>query len=382
MRFRQESFVARVPQTASLVSFVRLNVDVPKGAAAEKIRFTPSADGAEIHLSFSDGGHFTGSSLEYDVGASRTIIVARPVRPGPSKPLTLDDRTYEQARRSVMAYWDGRLSRGATFVVPEPRVLDAERNLLIQNLLMTWRYSLGNAYEAFEFPESLENATVLGEYGFGDVDRAIVEESFKREPHLYPNWQAATRLLAAARYYRLFANRSFVTAATPALQRNAALLEGQLRGGARGLLAGAVHRGPAGPRLRAPDAGRRVAGARSHGARLGGDGPRGSRRREPPRRRQAPHGAPRCGEGVRAEGCPTGRCSSQPGCWPASAPTRRSAARGTGPTGTSSFPTRSPRASSRRTARRRRERSTTCSGTARGSSGSSVATPTRSTTIA
>ena len=236
VRFRQESFVARVPQTGSLASFVRLNVDVPKGAAPEKIRFTPSADGTEIHLSFSDGGHFTGSSLEYDVGASGTIIVARPVRPGPGKPLTLDDRTYEQARRSVMAYWDGRLSRGATFVVPEPRVLDAERNLLIQNLLMTWRYSLGNAYEAFEFPESLENAAVLGEYGFGDADRAIVEESFRREPHLYPNWQAATRLLAAARYYRLFANRSFVTAATPALQRNAALLEGQLRGGAPGLL--------------------------------------------------------------------------------------------------------------------------------------------------
>ena len=115
-------------------------------------------------------------------------------------------------------------------------MLDAERNLLIQNLLMTWRYSLGNPYEAFEFPESLENAAVLGEYGFGGVDRAIVEESFKREPHLYPNWQAATRLLAASRYYQLFADRSFVAAATPTLRQNAALLEGQLRGGAPGLL--------------------------------------------------------------------------------------------------------------------------------------------------
>ena len=238
VRFRQESFVARVPQTGSLASFVRLNVDVPKGAAAEKIRFTPSEAGLAVHegrltrgadtyLFFSDGGRFTGSSLEYEVGASRTILVARPVRPAPSEPLALDDLTYEQARRSVTAYWDGRLAGGARFVVPEPRVLDAERNLLIQNLLMTWRYSLGNAYETFEFPESLENATVLGEYGFGDADRAIVEESFKREPHLYPNWEAATRLLAAARYYQLFANRSFVTAATPILQRNAALLERQ-----------------------------------------------------------------------------------------------------------------------------------------------------------
>ena len=226
-RFRQESFVARLAQTGTLASFVRLDVEAPEGAAAEKVRFTPSGDGPDIHLYHSIGGHLTGSSLDYDVSASRTILVARPIRPAPAAPLTLDERTYEDARRSVTAYWDGRLSGGATFVVPERRVVDAERNLLIQNLLMGWRYSLGNAYEAFEFPESLENATVLGEYGFGAEDRAIVEESFRREPHLYPNWEAATRLLAAARYYRLFADRSFVTSAAPDLRRNAALLEGQ-----------------------------------------------------------------------------------------------------------------------------------------------------------
>ena len=225
VRLRQESFVAGLPETDSLASFVRVSVDLPKGAAPEKIRFTPS-----------DSGGATGPPLEYDVGASRTILVARPVRPASSKPLVIDERTYEHARRSVTAYWDGRLEGGATFAVPEPLVMDAERNLLIQNLLMTWRYSLGNAYETFEFPESLENATVLGEYGFGAAERAIVEESLKREPHLYPSWEAATRLLAAARYYQLFANRSFAAAATPALERSAALLEQQLGGGPPGLL--------------------------------------------------------------------------------------------------------------------------------------------------
>jgi hypothetical protein len=226
-RFRQESFVARVPSTGTLASFVRLDVEMPKGSTAEKIRFTPAGGGDGIPLSFSEGGRFTGSSLEYDVDGSRAILVARPIRPVPAKSATLDERAYEQARRSVIAYWDHRLSGGATFVVPEQRVVDAERSLLIQNLLLNWRYSLGNAYEAFEFPESLENATVLGEYGFGAEDRAIVEESFRREPHLYPNWEAATRLLAAARYFRLLADRSFATAAMPDLRRNAALLEGE-----------------------------------------------------------------------------------------------------------------------------------------------------------
>jgi hypothetical protein len=101
---------------------------------------------------------------------------------------------------------------------------------------MTWRYSIGNDYEEFEFPESLENAAVMGEYGFGDVDRAIVEQSLRREPHLYPNWEAAMRLLAVARYYGLFADHSFVIAAGPVLTQNAGLLERQLARDGRGLL--------------------------------------------------------------------------------------------------------------------------------------------------
>ena len=36
---------------------------------------------------------------------------------------------------------------------PEERVNDATRNLLIQNLTLTYRYSIGNPYEQFSFPE-------------------------------------------------------------------------------------------------------------------------------------------------------------------------------------------------------------------------------------
>jgi len=244
VRFEQESFAARVPEADSVVSFVRLTAEAPAGSPPEQVRFTPSdtglaatdgrlARGSDTYLFFSDGGRFAGSSLVYPVGGgqSSTIYLARLVRHGPSRPIVLDEPGYEQARQALIAYWDGRLAQGAAFVVPDPRVLAAERNLLIQNLLMTWRYSLGNPYETFEFPESLENATVMGEYGFGDVERAIVETSLRREPHLYPNWEAGSRLLAAARYYRLYADRAFVTAATPTLRRNVALLQRHLRHG-------------------------------------------------------------------------------------------------------------------------------------------------------
>ena len=32
--------------------------------------------------------------------------------------------------------------------------MDAQRNLLIQNLGLTWRYSVGNPYQQFSFPRA------------------------------------------------------------------------------------------------------------------------------------------------------------------------------------------------------------------------------------
>ena len=71
-------------------------------------------------------------------------------------------------------YWRGRLAEGASLEVPEARVMDAERALLVQNLELSWRYSIGNPYEEFSFPESLDGAQVMAELGFGAVSRAIL----------------------------------------------------------------------------------------------------------------------------------------------------------------------------------------------------------------
>ena len=247
VRFSQESFAARVPETKALVSFIRLTVDGTAAGADEQVRLTPSQRGLRVDddrlvdengpvLFFSAGAQFDGTSLVYPVTGPRRIEVARLVRPAPSRPVALSESAYDTARRSVVAYWDRRLAAGATFVVPERRVLDAERNLLIQNLSLTWRYSVGNAYESFEFPESLENAGLLSEYGFAGPARAIVAQSLMREPHLYANWEAATRLLAAAQVNRLDPDRAFVAAVTPTLLRNARRLERQLPPGRHNLL--------------------------------------------------------------------------------------------------------------------------------------------------
>ena len=69
------------------------------------------------------------------------------------------------ARELQTRYWEGRLAEGTVLEVPEQRVMDAQRAILVQNLALTWRYSVGNAYEQFSFPEGVDVAQVTSSYG-------------------------------------------------------------------------------------------------------------------------------------------------------------------------------------------------------------------------
>ena len=188
-RYEQESFAARPAGTRSLTSFVRLNV----------------GPGGRIRLMSTSGAALVGGRTLYaawDGGAPRAI----------------DRAAYERARTSVIRFWRRRLEEGTTFVVPERRVVDAERNLLIQNLIMGWRYSIGNAYEEFSYPESLDVAQVMGDYGFRRVERATLTKSLAMKPERYPNWQMGEKLLGSARYFGLFRDSDFLEASTPVLR--------------------------------------------------------------------------------------------------------------------------------------------------------------------
>ena len=187
----------------------------------------PDAPASYVRLTVPAHAHARVGTLE--VNGPRSVEVAFD---GRSR--VVDAQVYAGARADVVSYWTHTLAAGASFTVPDPRVNDAERNLLVQNLLDGWRYSVGNAYQTFEFPESLANASVLGEYGFAAADRAIVEASFHREPHLYPDWEKGERLLEFARYERLSPDRAFLDASLPRLRRYIADLAARI--GPRGLL--------------------------------------------------------------------------------------------------------------------------------------------------
>src|SRR6185312_10571912 len=107
---------------------------------------------------------------------------------------TLDTARYAAARSAVGRYWRDRLAEGARLVVPATPVMNAQRALLVQNLMLSWRYSIGNPYEEFSFQESLDGAQVMAELGFSAVSRSILRASLTRRPVPYPSWKMGEKL--------------------------------------------------------------------------------------------------------------------------------------------------------------------------------------------
>jgi hypothetical protein len=184
--WRQESFAARDPASGRLAAFVRLS-----GPGVLRIGLLRGRGTLFVEWS----------------GTAQAI----------------DAAAYDAARAALAGYWRGRLDAAPQIDVPEPRVVDAERALLVQALTLGWRYSLGNSYEEFSWPESVDDAQVLAEYGFAAEAETALRASFDRRPgDPYANWKRGERLLTAAELARLSGDDSIL--ALPQLRADAAAL--------------------------------------------------------------------------------------------------------------------------------------------------------------
>lgn len=206
--YAQESFAARTAD-GRLASYVRVEVTTIRPV---RVRV---------------------GSLSIPVPRGVTRAVHARWTPG-RRPVAVGAEAYASARASVVSYWRDRSGVDGRVSVPERRVRDAMRALLVQGLELTWRYSIGNAYEQFSFPETLDDALVLGEYGFEAVARAILVAALPTRPTPYPNWKKGEKLLAAGAHYRRFRDRALLARLTPTLRRFLSDLERQV--GANGLL--------------------------------------------------------------------------------------------------------------------------------------------------
>jgi hypothetical protein len=248
VRYSQESFATRIPQTRSLVSFVRLTVD-PRGAGVKLARVHLRSSvpnlrrirnqlrhGKRAFLVLSPGGRRHGGTFTFSThgNRARTIYAAWLARPSPARFFRLGPRAYERAKQRVAAYWNRRLAAGAAFSVPDQHVMDAERNLLIQNLSHSWRYSLANPYARFSW-ELIDVGEVMGAYGFTGLERAIVLKSFHSRS-VFPNRAAGERMVGAADYYNRTADVKFVRRVTPALRTALWNFQSELDASKTGLL--------------------------------------------------------------------------------------------------------------------------------------------------
>ena len=180
-------------------------------------------------------GERDGRGVVYRIRGTAVIHVAW-VHARAGADIVPDGAVYDAARGAVSRFWDDALARGTTFEVPEQRVVDAERSLLVQQRSLAWRYSVGNPYEELSFAEALDAARVTAAYGHADVSEAILRLAVRRLPARYTNWRAGAVLVAAADLFRLTRDRALVDRITPALTTVLRRLEHQLRGPGPGLL--------------------------------------------------------------------------------------------------------------------------------------------------
>ncbi|MGH9265140.1 MAG: IPT/TIG domain-containing protein [Acidimicrobiales bacterium] len=218
----QESFAVRqpgVPLTGGrgdIVSWIRLTVH--RGTATSTtatvkvlhetadLRRSGNAlvKDSRTHLAFSGTGATYDAaakavrySLDVSAGA-KTVYLVRLNQPGVlTGALVADRATYDQARARLRQFWTDTLGRGATFSVPEERVTAAQRNLLVQNLLMGRNYSVGNKYQ-YTWAEQYNALATLGRYGHAGEERRLLVELMDWWQH--PDGSATSTASAASRY--------------------------------------------------------------------------------------------------------------------------------------------------------------------------------------
>ncbi|MCD4826054.1 MAG: hypothetical protein K8S55_15800, partial [Phycisphaerae bacterium] len=227
--YNQESFATYIPETKSLVSFIRLAAQAKKdgknGETLFRIKVAKrglTVEGNRLvkdgktYIVFQPGASYKEPYLTYNLKLSKNspavAHVARLNQPAECKDIALGEKLFTKERKKVCAYWDGRLAEGARFEVPEKLAMDAMRNLLIQNIFMGWRYSIGNAYERFYPNESGKPVTILAEYGFQKICRDNMQCRLPIQYHRKNQrfYDEGEKMLLAARYYLLSGDRAFI----------------------------------------------------------------------------------------------------------------------------------------------------------------------------
>jgi len=238
-RYTQESFAAPLDNIEGLAAFVRFTVQRADPGSEQGMRFARGSGESGLVASQLLTGEGQESRWMIDSDLQVCTVIWHPAQSldmGEDQVTSLYDRKKEEWK----SYWDSRLARGAQFEVPEKLVMDAQRNLLIQNLIMRWRYSLGAVvyHNSFYQPESSDAVATLGLYGYPEAYRDGLEYLVDQTkgPEYYANWERGEKLTHAAHYFHLTRDREFIERLTPKYEAFCEEFRRQIEADPNGLL--------------------------------------------------------------------------------------------------------------------------------------------------
>lgn len=240
VEYSQESFASHVNGVRPLVAMVKLTA-ISNKKIQEKIviRHGRITDGKRVLYS---AGELRDSIFTYSLklipGKEQTLYYYwSPTQDFPIN-VVADEKRYNASKINWMNHWDNSLSGGVQFNVPEKIVMDCQKNLLIQNLVLRHRYSLGNnAYdESLYHPESCDAATTLAKYGFTNEARNALEVIYGAGLNTYANWVRGEQLTHSAEYYHLTKDYDFMSKWTNRFKTFFLDFEGQIKKDTFGLL--------------------------------------------------------------------------------------------------------------------------------------------------
>lgn len=239
-KYAQESFAGWVDGVDHLVAFIRMSLEeVPGGEAGLCVRLGEEAPG-QVRYSREPRDRGGAPWFTLDAAGQRELyLVWSPEDPLPTD-LAPGPEMHASAKEKWKGYWRERLENGTRFDVPERLVMDCQRNLLVQNLMMRWRYSLGSVvyHGSFYQPESSDAATTLGLYGYADAYRGALETllPLTKGHEQYRNWELGEKLTHNAHYYLLTRDTAFIERNTAAYLAICTDFKQQIETGPHGLL--------------------------------------------------------------------------------------------------------------------------------------------------
>lgn len=213
--YQQESFASRVPCMSSLVTMIRITAESPARDISQRVTIRHGVNGQRDHVAFDDG-YFSDSTftvkLNLKAGRPQTLYYLWSPAEKMYKEVKADKATFDSGINRWMSYWDQVLGRGVLFNVPETVVMNSQKNLLIQNLVLRHRYSLGNgAYHEDVFhPETGDAATTLLQFGYPNEGRQTLESLYGFQLRTYYFWEKGERLAHGAEYFDFTRDKDFL----------------------------------------------------------------------------------------------------------------------------------------------------------------------------